>query len=255
MKGDKIMKKIIVFCALLFCTAAIAQTINWYVDGSLYQTTTCNPGDDLILPTAPTKYGYTFRGWSRYTLLQYIESTGTQWIDTGILVSSLDAEIVTIETTMQMLSTGEGDYFAAIPIESGTILYDVSSNGNCYIRWGTTGYATVSRSGSLYVSDRLHKIKVTGMHEVFIYIDDVLIGTNRTSSAQMANPHPILIGHGRTTPKGRWQDFKIQNGNDVVFHGVAVRRGTDGEIGMYDLVSQTFFGNAGTGTFIAGPDL
>lgn len=75
------MKKISVLLSLLFCGFAYAatETINWYVDNNVYDTTTCESGDDVILPTPPTPpYGYTFHGWAE--LLLYDMST----LDTSI---------------------------------------------------------------------------------------------------------------------------------------------------------------------------
>ena len=57
------MKKFIILCIALFATPAIAQTINWYVDNEIYQTTTCSGGDDVTPPSAPARRGYTFTGW------------------------------------------------------------------------------------------------------------------------------------------------------------------------------------------------
>jgi len=57
------MKKILFLFVLLFCTTAIAHTVNWYVDNQIYQTTTCASGNDVTPPTPPTKHGYTFVGW------------------------------------------------------------------------------------------------------------------------------------------------------------------------------------------------
>lgn len=52
------------------CTFAFAHTINWHVDGNTYQTTTCNIGNDVILPNTPTKRGYTFKGWEEEHFLR-----------------------------------------------------------------------------------------------------------------------------------------------------------------------------------------
>lgn len=49
------------FC--LYASRADTETINWYVDGTDYTTTTCQSGGDVTLPAAPTKTGYTFVGW------------------------------------------------------------------------------------------------------------------------------------------------------------------------------------------------
>ena len=48
---------------------------------------------------------------------------------------------------------------------------------------------------------------------------------------------------------GRFYYFKVPN----KIHLVPAKRNSDNAIGMYDKVSGTFFTNAGTGTFVAGP--
>lgn len=60
------LKRFLIILSLLFSCAlyAATETINWYAeDGTLYDTTTCQTGGDITLPTTPTKYGYTFQGW------------------------------------------------------------------------------------------------------------------------------------------------------------------------------------------------
>ncbi len=61
------MKRIICVLCLLCCGVAFAGqvTINWGTDNQIYTTTTCEVGGDVILPTPPTKRGYTFRGWKK----------------------------------------------------------------------------------------------------------------------------------------------------------------------------------------------
>ena len=62
------MKKILFLYAFLIVCITLpgmaTETIEYYVDGTLYDTKTCDVGDDIVLPTtAPTKTGYTFGGW------------------------------------------------------------------------------------------------------------------------------------------------------------------------------------------------
>lgn len=58
------MKKFFVFLCAMFAMSAFAHTMNWYVDGSMYDTTTCETGTNLAVPNpAPTKHGYHFVGW------------------------------------------------------------------------------------------------------------------------------------------------------------------------------------------------
>ena len=84
------MKKLLLLIfGLLFTHVSMADTINLYwlnEDGTTYQNSTCTVGNDLEIPSIPpTKYGYTFTGWKliNYIPIEYLESTGTQWIDTG----------------------------------------------------------------------------------------------------------------------------------------------------------------------------
>lgn len=62
------MKRFLLFLSALFiATTAIAEnmTINWGTDNQLYTTTTCEVGDDVILPSPPTKRGHIFKGWEK----------------------------------------------------------------------------------------------------------------------------------------------------------------------------------------------
>ncbi len=55
---------------------------------------------------------------------------------------------------------------------------------------------------------------------------------------------------------GKIYYFKwLDSNNELVQDLVPCYRKSDNEIGMYDLVSNTFYINAGTGTFIKGPDV
>lgn len=69
----------ILFIATIVCPCyATTVNYNWLVDGTNYAQTTCETGDDLILPTpAPTKYGYHFVGWVETTMLGTWSQAGT----------------------------------------------------------------------------------------------------------------------------------------------------------------------------------
>jgi hypothetical protein len=76
------MKKIFITICTGFglCNATFATTVNynWLVDGTNYAQTTCETGDDLILPTpSPTKYGYHFVGWVESEIFGSWSQSGT----------------------------------------------------------------------------------------------------------------------------------------------------------------------------------
>lgn len=73
-----------IFVCCFVSGVSYSKNIEWYVDNQLYANTSCESGDDVILPAAPTKQGYTFTGWNAYIPIEYLESTGTQYIDTKV---------------------------------------------------------------------------------------------------------------------------------------------------------------------------
>ena len=49
--------------------------------------------------------------------------------------------------------------------------------------------------------------------------------------------------------------FYIKDSGALVCNFIPAKRNSDGVIGMYDTVTETFFTNSGTGEFIAGPEI
>ena len=260
------MKKLLVgLCAIFICTFAIAHSIEWYVDGSLYQTTTCNSGDNITPPVAPTKYGYSFAGWKeQYAKLEYIESTGTQYIDTGIILKSK----ATITSVGQFLSTSE------------TAPESI---------WGFIGASTRPRWGwSIYRQNMwLADLNVTGQDlppadtqkHTFVntcyYVNTNLYYNGFVDGNAIYAPAPIatnveeytsntlsayLFARNYSNTAGNFSvsrifSFNIVQDDVLVIDLIPARRNSDNAVGMYDTVSDTFFTNAGTGEFIAGPEV
>ena len=83
-KGERLRFLRYIFCALLFVTAAVADTINinWINGDETYAQTTCKIGGDIILPSPPTRRGYSFGGWitAKYNQLVDITKKPTQTI-------------------------------------------------------------------------------------------------------------------------------------------------------------------------------
>ncbi len=66
------MKKLLAFLfAMMVCTAyGATEQVNWILDeDTFYAYTSCTTGDNVTMPTqgAPTKNGYTFKGWKQLT--------------------------------------------------------------------------------------------------------------------------------------------------------------------------------------------
>ena len=68
--GKRDMKKSLYFAFFVnfvFLIPVFSENVNWYVGDNLYTTTTCEIGNDISLPVAPTKTGYVFWGWREKT--------------------------------------------------------------------------------------------------------------------------------------------------------------------------------------------
>ena len=180
---------------------------------------------------------------SGYTRLEYIEFTGNQWINTGVLPSS------NTELQMEMLAKANNEMAYST---SGSLS---SVNGAYYnINAGGGGVANMNGRSTIFTTslNTKHKIiqnrnSVTFDNTRYSYNDDVpdFSGTN-----------PLWIGGGASFRfKGYVYSWRINENGNLVQNLVPARRNNDNVLGMYDTVSGTFKENAGTGTFTAGPDM
>ncbi len=251
------MKRILLFLSALFiATTAIAHTINWYVDDSVYHTTICESGENVTPPTAPEKYGYTFQGWVREVVfVEYITSTGSNYINTLIKPFNY----LGIETKFQMLSSGDKDWFGTM---DALLVWDIDSAKKLiYIRYGSThpkqlSFAAGYDKADFTFLDKPHLLKIeSGNANPKIFIDNTWVASVPGDVSDFSNSTAyITISKARSTvPSAKWYSFKIfDNDGYALFDGKpAIDR--NGIAGMYDLVTKKMFYASGTGDFIAGP--
>ncbi len=250
------MKRILLFLSALFiATTAIAHTINWHIDGNIFHTTTCESGENVTPPTAPEKYGYTFRGWvSEVVFVEYITSTGTNYINTLIKPFNY----LGIETKFQMLSSADVDWFGTM---DSLLVWDIDSARNhIYVRYGHTSskqlmFAAGYNNADFNFLDKPHLLKIeSGNDNPKIFIDNTWVASVPVSNSDFSNSTSyITISAARNTSSAKWYSFKIlDNDGYALFYGrPAIDR--NGIAGMYDLVTRKMFYASGTGDFIAGP--
>ena len=183
-----------------------------------------------------------------YTQLEYIESTGTQYIDTGLGGSS------DYITTVIALATGNG--IAVFGSNGGNgFSLTLNLNGVCY--WRSIGIRYDSQG-----IDITKPCKYVCANRSF-YINDTAVTTTLTDSGFTAGSKTVLL-FGTNRAEGEPMlyaskiykyEVKSASSGAVLINFVPAKRNSDGAIGMYDLVTNSFFENAGTGTFAAGAEI
>ena len=189
--------------------------------------------------------------------VEYVESTGEQYIDTGIYAvnniivdgSVIPVDYTTINKPRIIIGT---DY-----VGSGWTFvirqpFDVKNNRLQVMFGGWWASNPGDNNNSLGA----------GVVSTFRYdregmIFDVNGKTGRTPSPSDFSQHKILIGKNMKQGFGKLPSLKIahikiQMGDNHVRDFIPVRK--DGVGYMYDKISGQLFGNSGTGAFIIGPD-
>ena len=177
-----------------------------------------------------------------YTELEYLESTGTQRINTGITGN------VVIETEAQQTHyTG-----------SSQVLAVTTTNGVGGTYFGTTetqeywGFSRGSTGMSNVLATTKARIQITFNNSG---ASGVVNGENITRSTSVTQGALYIFASSNAQFGGYfklWSMRVYQNGN-LVRNFIPARHDADnGKLGLYDTVSGEFFTNAGTGTFIAG---
>lgn len=191
-----------------------------------------------------------------YQEVEYLESTGTQWIKTDIegrFSVSLESEVIFTDN-QDSYSVGFLDGFFRI---GGIGYYGLKTQ----IGYGSTYSLGPSHSLSLSKRYKYKTILEPGNQEV--YLDDVLVST----SAFAKNVDTLTGVHfgifarlnndssASLFSKVKMYYLKISDGGELLGHFIPCYRKSDSKPGMYDTVTKTFYTNSGTSEFLVGADV
>lgn len=186
-----------------------------------------------------------------YTQLTYLESTGTQYIDTGVVFSNTNGFSITYQTTAIV-----GNQRFCGSYSTGDSRCTVGGNGgggasHVYVGWNTVVVPNTSSISDLSMGT----VDLNYRNCRFYSCRGV---TNSAISAVLATQtsHFCLFAamgsSGFTYGSCRIMAFRMTAGDNIIMDCVPARRDSDGVLGMYDIVNGTFLTNSGSGTFIAG---
>ena len=237
-----------------------------FVSGPGGETVVIGPAPSpLLLPDAVANslsYVKAFGGTEQrnlpdgYTQLEYIESTGTQYIDTGVVTQNGIGFDVTFLTNNSVVP-GNMSYGAILGgrASSGNNDFQITTFTPAGSTMGTirNGPSTPVISAKISTNTKLH---ISLISDVITYNDGTTASVSSYEYTAGKNIYLFGINSGDSfTQSGdgcRIYNAKLLVGSNVVFDGIPAKQGTT--IGMYDLVSGQFFTNAGTDDFTAGPD-
>lgn len=179
--------------------------------------------------------------YNNYEPLTYIQSTGTQYIDTLINPKVMPRAIV----KMAIINNADKDYWGNNNTNGSAYIANFAGYNLKYYRYGTTGYTNVGntvKQNSIHVWDVSKKVFVDGV------INKTMSGTYKYNASQ-ATIQIFKAARATYYASFRLYYFKLYDGEELCRDFIPAKRKSDSVVGLYDKVSNTFFTNKGTGTF------
>jgi hypothetical protein len=186
---------------------------------------------------------------AEYTQLEYLESTGTQYIDIGVAPkTTLSVKIK--YNILQLTSQSNIAIFGSIATQTG-LFSGVAGTPPVYYINNSSG------SGSLPdIPVALNTI----LEEEYINATMIRNGVTYTTNPIIENNISMTL-FGRNTGTEvlrigtlRIYYFALYDNGVLIQNLIQAKRNSDNVLGMYDTATGNFLTNAGTGTFTAGPN-
>ena len=191
--------------------------------------------------------------WRRF---EYLQSSGTQWIDTGVYGHMNH----TYEIVFQQVDAVNYRTWGVFG-QSSYIGYNMSftygSSTSWMLRWENTSNSQRYISVATIDTNR-HTLKIQNGE---VYFDGISKGTPAGHNSGFSinyNLYLFTINPANTTPstntKCKIYEYKdIDENNNLIRHLIPCQY--NGQYGMWDLVEDKFYGNKGTGAFTVGPEI
>lgn len=173
---------------------------------------------------------------SEYTKLDYIEATGTQWINTGVTGHARwEFDIQFTNTTKRQLM----GYFG-----NGDEYWGTQTDG----KYGLFAGSTIGKSGG---RDTIVHDYMSGAATLWVEGSTLGVGGNTSLGSNQYQLFNIMSTYDYTCHAKMWRCKCVQNGQ-LIRDFVPALRKSDGYIGLFDIVNNVFYGNSGSGNFITG---
>lgn len=190
-----------------------------------------------------------------YQEVEYIESTGTQYIDTGLVANTN----ITYNFSFQVQNNSKAKLFGSRigSFDSALAVYFNNSGlftlnyGNSYEEPQGTFTATKIIVKS-FIDDNRYKIYVNNQLGLNFPISQSFYSGNMYFGSYNNNGSPAVSSQ---TEELKLYYCKIYDNNTIVRDFIPCYRKSDNVIGLYDRANNAFYTNAGTGTFLKGAEV
>lgn len=201
-----------------------------------------------------------------YQELDYIESTGTQYIDTGVTLKQSIRFSITFKTNIesrQNKTTQTNATLIGAGDNTSNIIKSFNYGSNIgqkeIFLWSGIFYEKGNVIANTSSTPFLNKSTIELKSDGYWYINGTKNNTLQKSSTGVSDFTLLIFGYNSTGTKKPFNygnmtlyGTKIYDGDTLIRDFVPCYRKSDGEIGLYDIVYDVFYTNAGTGTFVIG---
>ena len=209
---------------------------------------------------------------SKYTQVEYLQSSGTQYIDTGYKPNSnttISIKYYPAVSSNFMCLYGTQDSqslkrFYGL-ISSTQFRVQVNSNaGSTPSFWGINkdGTLSVDTNGTFAQTQGTVTLGVDNKNKLISVKSDeytgnisasgTVLGDNLDCQYNMLLLSRSTAGTAANNFSGRLYSFVVKENDTIIQNLIPARRNSDNVLGMYDTVTGNFLTNSGTGTFTAG---
>lgn len=191
---------------------------------------------------------------SGYTQLEYIQSTGTQWINTGFKPTGNTKIICDFLAYDQ--STSQQGVFGSRPGTSGRFTLFTGRSTNALQADYDTAQTLANENNAISGVDLTQRVVISMSNDLIVNRTTVKSVTVASFSSTydlflFANNN---IGTVQLPAKLKMYSCQIYDNGTLVRDFVPCKNAS-GAVGLYDTVGAQFYANAGTGSFAAGPEV
>lgn len=189
---------------------------------------------------------------SDYTEVEYIQSGSTQYINTGVIGKSSIKVYAKIQspTTLSNFKTIIGSHYV------DTRVFIQTSNNGAGWSFGANGY---SNAGNVSANTD-YEIEAIYSNNAYLKVNGNIVATITNASSYTTGLNLTLFARNTGNELNNYSTHKLYNlkiyDNDTLVRDfVPCYKKSNNVIGLYDKVNNTFYTNAGSGSFVKGSDV